>query len=867
VETVPEDLKAPLPPTGLFSWLSSLLHRPESFLVRTCGTDGYFFLRFLFEFGCIALIGVMVTWPILFPINATNSNHESGLETLSYSNVRNKWRFLAHIFVSWLYYGLVVFLIYRELVYYTTFRHVVQTTPLYDSLLSTRTMLMTEIPSEAMEELTLRESFPSATSIWYARDYKKLQELTAERAKLAGKYEGAVNGVINKAVKMRAKAIKKNKPVPEPKDDINKYLKDGKKRPTHKLKFLIGKKVDTLDYCKTRLGELNKEIETKQGEIDTFKKLPAVFISFPSQMELQKAYQALPYNKMYKRTKRVQGVAPDDIIWSNLSLGTMTRRIKKVIANTILTLLVIFWCFPVAVVGAISNINSLMEIVPFLRFLNNLPTFLMGLVTGLLPVVALAILMSLVPPFIKWMGRVGGCLTVQQVNKYCQSWFYAFLIVNSFIMLTIASSATSVVPSIIHNPESALQMLAQRLPPASNFYISYMLLQGLTIGPGVLLQIVALILSFVLGRLLDSTPRAKWNRFNTLAQPDFSTLYPHFQLVCVIAMAYAIIAPLILGFVTIAFLIFYGAYLYTLVHVQEPNKHDGRGRNYVSALFQLFVALYLAEVILIAMFVFGKNWVSVALEAVALAATALAHIYLKWKFLPVVETVPISAIRYASDDPTAAYPMYDQGWKEIKTEGKNYWEGGNQLGVKDAQNDQGSAAQVDEVSAAQAQQPDSATSNTDPVCKESSNEDARGTSPFHAENESKEVQPDEKGNPVTNTGKRVLGAPSKGVSWFTRFLKPKLQTFDDVRAIMPENYFNYIEYNPDFLRSAYDDPAINDPRPHIWIAKDDLGLSEVEKTKAAEEGVLVSDENTSYNEKNQSMYTGAPPSYEEAIRV
>ena len=859
VETVPEDLKAPLPPTGAFSWLSNLLHRPESFLVRTCGADGYFFLRFLFEFGCIAIVGVIVTWPILFPINATNSNHESGLETLSYSNVRNKWRFLAHIFVSWLYFGLVIFLIYRELVYYTTFRHVLQTTPLYDSLLSTRTMLMTEIPPDAMDEQTLRENFPAATNIWYARDYKKLQELTAERTKLAGKYEGAVNGVINKAVKMRAKAIKKNKPTPEPKDDINKYLKDGKKRPTHRLKFLIGKKVDTLDYGKTRLGELNEEIEKKQGELDTFEKLRAVFISFPTQMELQKAYQAIPYNKLYKRTKRVQAVAPDDIIWSNLSLTTNTRRVKKVIANTILTLLVIFWCIPVAVVGAISNINSLMDIVPFLRFLNNLPSFLMGLVTGLLPVIALAILMSLVPPFIKWMGRVAGCLTVQQVNKYCQSWFYAFLVVNSFIMLTIASSATSVVPSIIHNPESALQMLAQRLPPASNFYISYMLLQALTIGPGVLLQIVALALSFVLGRILDSTPRAKWNRWNNLKQPDFSTLYPNFQLICVIGLAYAIIAPLILGFVTIAFLFFYGAYIYTLVHVQEPNKHDARGRNYVSALFQLFVALYLAEVILIAMFVFGKNWVSVALESVALAATAISHIYLKWKFLPIVETVPVSAIRYSSGDPTAAYPMYDQGWKEIKTEGQNYWEGGNQLGLDAVQNDQVSATQI--------QQPDSATAVTDPVYKESTNEDGRGSSPFHPESESKEVYGDEKGNPIKNSGKRVLGAPSKGVSWFTRFLKPKLQTFDDLRAIMPDNYFNYIEYNPDFISSAYDDPAINDPKPHIWIARDELGLSEIEKNKAAEEGVQVSDDNTGYNEKNQSMYTGAPPSYEEAIRV
>jgi uncharacterized membrane protein len=53
--------------------------------------------------------------------------------------------------------------------------------------------------------------------------------------------------------------------------------------------------------------------------------------------------------------------------------------------------------FPVAVVGIISNVNYLTENVPFLRWINDIPSVILGVVTGLLPTVLLAVLMALVP--------------------------------------------------------------------------------------------------------------------------------------------------------------------------------------------------------------------------------------------------------------------------------------------------------------------------------------------------------------------------------------------------------------------------------------------------------------------------------------
>lgn len=813
VTTVPKDLQPEAAPRGAFSWISYLLKRPESFIIQQAGVDGYFFVRYLFMFACVALFGCIILWPILFPINASNSNGQEGLNAISYANVNNKWRFLAHVFMSWIFFGTVIFLIYRELVYYTTFRHVLQTTPLYNSLLSSRILLLTEIPTDLYTEASVRELFPLAVNFWFARDYEKLEDDVTERFKLAKTYEGTLNKSIAKSLKVHAKLVKKKKPLPEAPNEIISYLK---KPPTHKLKFLIGKKVETLTYGPERLEELNEKIATQQEEYESNTQAPAVFIEFPSQLELQKAYQAISFNPKLKSVKKLTGLAPDDIIWENLSLTTNKRRVKKLIASTVLTLMIIFWCIPVAVVGAISNINFLTNKVPFLKFIDKMPDKIMGIITGLLPVVALAVLMSLVPPFIKKMGKVSGLLTIQQVEAYCQSWYYAFQVVNVFLVVTLTSAAASSVTTIIEDPGKALKLLATQIPKSSNFYIDYLLLQGLGLSSGLLLQIVALILSQFLGKILDKTPRAKWDRYNTLGQPGWSVIYPLYQLLTVIILCYSIIAPLVLGFSFLTFALIYVAYIYTLVYVLKPNKNDARGRNYPRALLQTFVGLYLAEICLVAMFVFGKNWACVGLEAVILAVTVAAHLYLRWTFLPLFDIVPLSAIRYAAGEITTSYPL-DHGRKEVKSEGENYWTGGSE---------------IDE----------STIGHENPKEKESGDEEAAA------------------GNIFGNS------TPSR-ISYGKRFFKPHSETYDLLRTIMPSAYYNYIEYNADFLKHAYDDPAVTDKEPTIWVAQDSLSLAETEQQRASEHKISVVTENAEFDAKNAVGYTGPPPAYEEALKI
>ena len=132
------------------------------------------------------------------------------------------------------------------------------------------------------------------------------------------------------------------------------------------------------------------------------------------------------------------------------------------------------------------------------------------------------------------MAKIGGAPTASAIELTTQNQFFAFQVVQVFLVVTLASAATAVTTKIIQNPASAASLLAQKLPKASNFYIAYMVLQGLSFGAGSLLQIVALLLSKILGKLLDSTPRKMYNRWANLAGLKWGTVYPSFTLLAVV---------------------------------------------------------------------------------------------------------------------------------------------------------------------------------------------------------------------------------------------------------------------------------------------------------------------------------------------
>ena len=183
------------------------------------------------------------------------------------------------------------------------------------------------------------------------------------------KLEGAEIKLSKTANEKRLKAEKKGGKPPardatdEEAGAVSSQWLDKKDRPTHRLGKipLIGKKVDTIDWSRNELKDLVPKVEKEQASHQGFKEtlVPAVFVEFTTQQAAESAYRRMTPRKSPHMNPRAVAVKPNEVIWKNLRIKKTERLGREVATTTFITLMIIFWAIPVAVVGAISNINYL----------------------------------------------------------------------------------------------------------------------------------------------------------------------------------------------------------------------------------------------------------------------------------------------------------------------------------------------------------------------------------------------------------------------------------------------------------------------------------------------------------------------------
>jgi hypothetical protein len=404
--------RTPPLPNGLFNWFGSFWKISDYHPLQHQSLDAYLFLRFLKVLIAICFVGCCITWPILFPVNITGGAGQSQLNLLSYANIDKNTqsnRFYAHVFVSWIFYGFVMYMVVRESIYYVNLRQAFLLSPLYANRISSRTVLFVSVPEYYLDKARLRKVFgESVKNIWIAGETKELDDLVKERDKVAMKLEKAEVKLIKLANANRLKAIKKGaadeRPTVAPADAESGSLAarwvPPKKRPSHRLGplGLVGKKVDTINWARTELERLVPAVQKSQVAFyeGNYKKIGSVFIEFASQADAQWAYQVLAHHQALQMSPKYIGVTPGEVVWSALKVSWWQRVVRRFAVIGFISALIIFWAIPVAVVGIISNISSLSEVF-FLHWIKLIPEVILGFVQGLLPAVLMAVLMSLVP--------------------------------------------------------------------------------------------------------------------------------------------------------------------------------------------------------------------------------------------------------------------------------------------------------------------------------------------------------------------------------------------------------------------------------------------------------------------------------------
>jgi calcium permeable stress-gated cation channel len=138
---------------------------------------------------------------------------------------------------------------------------------------------------------------------------------------------------------------------------------------------------------------------------------------------------------------------------------------------------------------------------------------------------------------------MAGAVTKQEVELKTQIWYFAFQVIQVFLVTTFSSGASAVTTQIIQYPASAPLVLAQNLPKASNFYISYFVLHGLASASGMLFNAQG-ILMFGVGRIMHKTPRKQYEQYINMSALEWGSVYPVWTNLGVIGEPFPLLSPM-----------------------------------------------------------------------------------------------------------------------------------------------------------------------------------------------------------------------------------------------------------------------------------------------------------------------------------
>ncbi|KAG5958660.1 hypothetical protein E4U57_001208 [Claviceps arundinis] len=412
------------------------------------------------------------------------------------------------------------------------------------------------------------------------------------------------------------------------------------RRPYHRPIGNFFRRVDTVRWTRNRLRELNVQIYKMRKQVGRGDgiTLPTVFIEFYNQEAAQAAHQVLSHHRPLQMSSRLLGVRPDEVIWSSLRMTWWELIVRRFLILTLVTAAVIFWAVPSAFIGSISNIETVTKHFKFLNFLNLLPKVILNFIQSFLPAIALSLLMAIVPWLLRICGAMSGIPTTTRVELFVQNVYFAFQVVQVFLITTLTSAASSALGAILSNPLGAKDLLAANIPKASNFYLSYILIQCLLGGGMRLIQPFSLIRHCFVGRV-SIIPRTRYNRWFTLEPAYWGGVYPIYTTMGVIALSYAFIAPLVLIFAAGGMFITQTVWKYNLMYVLDSDK-DSKGLFYPRALIHLTIGLYLAEMCLIGLLALKSAYAPLALMVLFFIFTGLVHISLSDAIAPLLLNLP-----------------------------------------------------------------------------------------------------------------------------------------------------------------------------------------------------------------------------------
>lgn len=560
-----------------------------------------FFLRYLKMILIMYGAGACIMSPILLPLHYLSGSKGEyfRLDMLTFSNISdgNTGRLTAHLVLVTAYILFVCGIVHVELGRYVAMKRTVMTKMDHKLTAGARTVLFRGIPKEFTSEAKIEKMLNvlpgGVKKVWLNRDYQSLVDKIKERDVLLKRLEIILTQIvmecqrkgtqgeslverISTTARTATAASARFFPRILPGQHYRHYL-DKKDLPRVRMpRFqpfgipiivpFLSTSIDAVTWHKAELNRLNLEIQKLQESYQAFPHLRSCFVQFEKQIAAHLACQALIFENPELVGLSALEIDPRDVLWDNLGLGWKDMFWRKVVATAFNLVIIVGWTFPVAFLAVLSQVDYLPSLIPGFAWVDHVPPRMRLIVSSIMPAVVISGMMGMAPFVFRCLARLKGFATKSGEQGDVQSYMFPFMFIQVFLVVAISRGMMAVVFQVVHLPFTILTLLAYNVPKGANFFYSYIFLQGLTMSGDALLQTQRLFRRLVWKKLMESTPRDRYERLTDSSELDWGSLYPGITILAVIGMVYSAVAPMINIFGSVAFSIMYGSYRYRILY-------------------------------------------------------------------------------------------------------------------------------------------------------------------------------------------------------------------------------------------------------------------------------------------------------------
>ena len=349
------------------------------------------------------------------------------------------------------------------------------------------------------------------------------------------------------------------------------------------------------------------------------------FVTFTSLRSKQAAIQVEISGKKDK-VDIFPAPEPSSVIWPNVTTNLSKLRVSQMIASCLWITGVLFWAVPVSFVVSIANLNGILQ--SFGLGQADPSSFWYGLISGLLPVIALQVLMIVLYMSIVSCAKSFVRLkSMPEVDAYAFYWHQLFQFSNLWLIL-IGGSAFNQIDSLISGSSSISGVIATALPASSVFFVN-MILLGSFGAFGLQLSLLPTYGVTLIMKMIQPEAQRTQRMIDASKKPPslvWGKQIPGMVFVFLVAVLYFPIVPIMEVFALVYFCGHYLVFKHQCLHVYAQ-EFEGGGLTTWQRLFSFLMAsIYMSELaFIIYVGLLKKGWIQGFLGFIPFIATILVH--------------------------------------------------------------------------------------------------------------------------------------------------------------------------------------------------------------------------------------------------